>query len=97
MISGDHPDDIPEQTVEGILRAERMRRGRGHVRRLLVKWKWFAGPTWEDRGELEETEALDKFEAKLGSDDGVGEYEGARQGSRKWKKRNFLKMPGGRR
>ncbi|KAI0997026.1 hypothetical protein K3495_g11161 [Podosphaera aphanis] len=41
-ISGDHPDDIPEQTVERILRAERMRRGRGYVRRLLVKWKGFA-------------------------------------------------------
>ncbi|KAI0993806.1 hypothetical protein K3495_g14378, partial [Podosphaera aphanis] len=96
-ISGDHPDDVPEQTVERILRAERMRRGRGHVRRLLVKWKGFAEPTWEDRSELEETEALDNFEAEFGSGDGVGEDEGARQGNRKLKKKkkNFKNTPGG--
>ncbi|KAI0991602.1 hypothetical protein K3495_g16585, partial [Podosphaera aphanis] len=72
---------IPEQVVERILRADKFRRGRGWVRRVLVKWKNFAEPSWEDRADLEDVEALDQFEAKYGVGDSVGEDEGARQGS----------------
>ncbi|KAI0994581.1 hypothetical protein K3495_g13600, partial [Podosphaera aphanis] len=86
------PNSEPEHIVERILRAERVRRGRGFVRRLLVKWKDFAEPNWEDRSELEDVEALDRFEAQFGSGDGVGEEEGARQGhSRKKKKNKIIK------
>ncbi|KAI0993856.1 hypothetical protein K3495_g14328 [Podosphaera aphanis] len=70
----------PEQVVQIILRAERVRRGRGWVRRVLVKWKGFAEPTWEDRSELENVKAMDEFEERFGKGDGVGELEGARQG-----------------
>ncbi|KAI1006336.1 hypothetical protein K3495_g1880 [Podosphaera aphanis] len=77
----------PEHRVERILRAERVPRGRGHVRRLLVKWKDFAEPNWEDRSELEDVEALDKLEALFGRGDGIGEEEGARQGSSRKSKR----------
>ncbi|KAI0993544.1 hypothetical protein K3495_g14640 [Podosphaera aphanis] len=73
----------PEQYVERILRAERFRRGRKWVRRVLVKWKDFAEPNWEDRANLENNEALDIFESKYGKTDGVGEEEGARQGHAK--------------
>ncbi|KAI0994170.1 hypothetical protein K3495_g14012 [Podosphaera aphanis] len=85
-----YPEDLnqdnsgePEQYVERILRAERVRRGRKWVRRVLVKWKDFAEPNWEDRANLENNEALDIFESKYGKTDGVGEEEGARQGPAK--------------
>ena len=77
----------PEQTVEEILRADKFRRGRGWVRRLLVKWRGFSEPTWEDRADLEEVEELDKFEAKFGKGDGVGKNEGSRQGPRRSKEK----------
>lgn len=80
LVNKDNLEEEPEQTVEKILRAERVRRGKGFVRRLLVKWKGFAEPTWEDRSELEDAEALDKFEELYRTDDNVGENEGARQG-----------------
>ncbi|KHJ30263.1 hypothetical protein EV44_g0256 [Erysiphe necator] len=50
------------------------------VRRVLVIWKGFAEPNWEDRADMEDVEALDLFESKFGKGDGVGENEGARQG-----------------
>ncbi|KAI0996390.1 hypothetical protein K3495_g11790, partial [Podosphaera aphanis] len=62
-----------EQIVEKILKAENKKIGRSHHRLLLVKWKGFAEPTWEPRINLEETEALDVFEAKFGTGDNVGE------------------------
>lgn len=71
----------PEQYVERILRAERFRRGRKWVRRVLVKWRGFIEPNWEDRDNLENNVALDEFESKYGLGDGIGEDEGARQGS----------------
>ncbi|KAI0993493.1 hypothetical protein K3495_g14691 [Podosphaera aphanis] len=77
------PQAPPEQIVERILRAEKHQRGRGWVRRVLVKWKNFAEPTWEDRSELDDVRALDVFESKYGKGDGVGEEEGARQGRKK--------------
>lgn len=79
-VQNDNHEITQEQVVEKILRAEKFRRGRGWVRRILVKWKGFAEPNWENRSALEEVEALDKFEAKFGKGDGVGEEEGARQG-----------------
>ncbi|KAI0992351.1 hypothetical protein K3495_g15835, partial [Podosphaera aphanis] len=60
------PGGEPEQFVERILRAERVRRGRKWVRRVLIKWKGFAEPNWEDRANLEDNEALDVFEFKYG-------------------------------
>lgn len=78
-------DAEPEQYIDRILRAERIRCGRGWKRRVLVKWKGFAEPNWEDRSSLEDTIALDEFEAKYGVGDGVGESEGARQGSKRKK------------
>ena len=79
------PDNLngnsePEQFVERILRAEKMRRGRGWVRKVLVKWHGFAEPNWEERSALESTIALDEFEATYGKGDGVGCDEGGRQG-----------------
>ncbi|KAI0991886.1 hypothetical protein K3495_g16301, partial [Podosphaera aphanis] len=72
------PGNQPEQTVQRILRAEKFRKGRGWERRVLVKWKGFAEPTWENRSELEDVEALDVFEKRFGVGDGVGESEGSR-------------------
>ena len=88
LIEKDDRKIEPEQEVERVLRAERFRRGGGWVRRVLVKWKGFAEPNWEDRSELEDVEALDLFEAKFGTGDGVGEEEGARQGLKKKKKKS---------
>lgn len=45
----------PEQFVEKILRAEKVRRGRGWIRRVLVKWQNFAESTWEDRSVVVDT------------------------------------------
>ena len=84
----------PEQYVERVLRAEKLRRGRGWVRRVLVKWKGFAEPTWEDRSALEETMAMDEFEAIYGKSDGVGEQEGSRLGINLEKKRTKKKGSG---
>lgn len=50
------------------------------MRRVLVRWKGFIEPTWEDRANLEENEALDIFENKFGRGHAVGEDEGAQQG-----------------
>ena len=80
LVQNDDLLSSPEQTVDRILRVEKFRRGKGLVRRVLVKWKGFAEPTWEDRVDLEEVEALDDFEKKFGKGDGVGENEGSRQG-----------------
>ncbi|KAI0996741.1 hypothetical protein K3495_g11441 [Podosphaera aphanis] len=80
MIGGHDGNAEPEHILERILRAERFHRGRGWVRRVLVKWKDCAEPNWEDRADMEDAEALDRFEAKYGKGDGVGEDEGARQG-----------------
>lgn len=69
-----------EHIVERILRAEKFRRGKAWVRRVLVKWKDLAEPNWEDRVNMEEAEALDVFEKRFGDGDGVGESGRARQG-----------------
>ncbi|KAI0995325.1 hypothetical protein K3495_g12857, partial [Podosphaera aphanis] len=80
IVDAECPLAPPEQVVERILRAEKHKRGRGWARRLLVKWRNFAEPTWENRSELDDVKALDVFESKYGKGDGVGEEEGARQG-----------------
>ena len=90
VLIGRGPHAKPEQVVEKILRAESFRRGRGWVRRVLVKWKDFAEPNWEDRSDLEDAEALDKFELIYGVGDGVGEEEGARQGRKNKKTKKAL-------
>lgn len=57
---------IPEFEVESILRARTVRRGRGKVRQALVKWVSEADPSWEPIEFIEDTAALDKFEALYG-------------------------------
>ena len=47
--------------------------------------KGFEEPNWEPRENLENTEALDIFEAKYGTDDNVGENIGARTGAKQRK------------
>lgn len=84
----------PEQIVEKILRAEKFRKGKSWVRRVLVKWKGFAEPNWEDRADLEDVKELDVFESIFGKGDGVGVDEGARQGLRKKKKYDLVKAGG---
>ena len=34
---------------------------------VLVKWKGYSVPTWENLKDMEDTEALDRFEMKWGS------------------------------
>lgn len=63
----------PEQYVEKILLSENKKVGRGHGRYLSVNWKGFAELTWKRRSNMNETEALDKFEKDYGTGDGVGE------------------------
>ena len=94
LIENENLEINPEQRVQRILRAEKFRRGRGWVRRVLVKWEGFAEPTWENRCDLEKVEALDKFEAKFGSGDGVGENEGPRQGTKPKTFKNQIKTIG---
>ncbi|KAI0995969.1 hypothetical protein K3495_g12211 [Podosphaera aphanis] len=60
-------DGEEEQFVEEILCARTIKRGKGTRRSVLVRWKGFADPAWEPLENLEETEALDKFEEKYGS------------------------------
>ena len=57
-------EDTGEQEwfVEEILEARR--RGSGH--QVLVKWTGYTQPTWEPLGALQDTEALDKYEATHG-------------------------------
>ena len=80
-----------EQVVERILRAEKFRRGKTWIRRVLVKWKNFAEPNWEDRSGFENVRALDSFEEIYGKGDGVGENEGARQGLMRNKRNKMIK------
>jgi hypothetical protein len=72
-----------EFEVERILRAEKKRVGRGWVRQLLIKWKGYADPDWQPRSLFTEVQDLDRFEAKYGKGDGVGEDIGARTGARR--------------
>lgn len=67
------PREQQEFLVEKILRVKKQRRGRGFQRMVLVKWYGQKEPTWEPRSEMQETVALDEFEKKYGTDDGVGE------------------------
>jgi len=56
-------DDQEEYDVEAILRTTKIRRGRGHQFKVLVKWKGYARPTWEPLSALSETAALASYEA----------------------------------
>jgi hypothetical protein len=77
-------DREAEHEVERILRAEHNKRGRGKRREVLVKWTGYTDCTWEPRANFEDTAALDDFEARYGSNDGVGEENaGARIGPRR--------------
>jgi hypothetical protein len=51
-----------EYVVEGILEE----RGRGNRKQYLVKWEGYPDPTWEPASNLEDTEALDEWEKRMG-------------------------------
>jgi hypothetical protein len=57
--------DEDEYEIERILDEKHARRGRGVSRKLLVKWKGYARPTWEPRSALEETSALEAWEESI--------------------------------
>jgi hypothetical protein len=57
--------DKDEYEIEQILDEKHARRGRGVSRKLLVKWKGYARPTWEPRSALEETSALEAWEESV--------------------------------
>ena len=59
-------DDQEEYDVEEILRTTKVRRGRGHQYKVLVKWKGYARPTWEPLSALADTAALASYEAVHG-------------------------------
>ena len=95
----------PEYEVESILRARTIRRGRGTYRQALVKWVSEANPTWEPIESIEDTKALDDFEALYGpidkndgpSDVSIGTFIGpADKNTMRWrrerKKRKNLKI-----
>ena len=84
-------DDQGEYVIDEVLRAEKRPRGRGHRREVFVKWKGYEQPNWEPRSNLEDTEALEKFEMAFGTGDGVGKDAGAIMGPRKVTKRSMLK------
>jgi len=56
-------NDQEEYDVEEILRTTKIRRGRGHQYKVLVKWKGYARPTWEPLSALADTAALASYEA----------------------------------
>jgi hypothetical protein len=62
-----------EYAVEEILRAKTTKRGRGVSRKALVKWQGYAEPTWEPIGAVQDTEALDRYEARWGP---IQEHDG---------------------
>ena len=53
-----------EYGVEEILAERYVRRGRGRYRELLVKWAGYTDPTWEPATNLQDTTALDTYEAQ---------------------------------
>jgi hypothetical protein len=61
-------DDVEEWEVEEIL-DQRMKRGRGRGgplrKEFLVKWVGYSTPTWSNASDFEDTEALDRYEARL--------------------------------
>lgn len=65
-----------EKVFERILRAEKFRQRKAWLRRVLVKWKYIAEPSWEDRSDLEAVEALYNFEKIYGKSGGECESDG---------------------
>jgi hypothetical protein len=57
-------DGHDEWDVEEILNERQAHRGRGRQHQFLVKWRGYQKPTWEPASALEETEALDRWEAR---------------------------------
>lgn len=57
-------DGEEEYAVEEILKERTVTRGRGRQHQFLVKWVGYARPTWEPASAFEDTEALDRFEAR---------------------------------
>jgi predicted aspartyl protease len=56
-------DDEHEYQIEKIIKHRSVRRGRGFQKQFLVKWTGYAEPTWEPESALQDTTALDTYEA----------------------------------
>jgi len=52
--------------VERILKARTRKVGRGERQEVLVKWSGYTKPTWEPLASLNDTAAMDAFEAQRG-------------------------------
>lgn len=59
-------DGEEEYLVERIMDERTKRVGRGTRREFLVKWSGYSTPTWTPATNLEDTEALDEWEAREG-------------------------------
>ena len=61
-----HPDPVIQPNEENEWEIDRIEKekGTGRRRKLLVRWKGYARPTWEPASALEETAALDAWEAR---------------------------------
>jgi hypothetical protein len=64
LIPEEDDPDLQEWTVEEILQVKNAR-GR-NKRQALVKWQGWITPTWHPLEDVEDTEALDRYEAKHG-------------------------------
>jgi transposase InsO family protein len=58
-----------EFEIEKIMKEKVVRRGQGHQKQYLVKWRGYAKPTWEPAFALEDTVAMDAYE-KLRREEG---------------------------
>lgn len=79
-------DDELEFEVEDILCAQTQRLGRGVIRRALVRWRGYTQLNWEPVENLQDVEALDRFEERYGdinfNDGPIEEYAPATQQQR---------------
>jgi hypothetical protein len=64
-----------EYGIKEIMAERTVQRGRRQIRELLVEWVGYAEPTWEPATNLEETAALDAYEARTKEGD-LAAYEG---------------------
>jgi Chromo (CHRromatin Organisation MOdifier) domain len=62
-------EEEEEFEIEKIMKEKVVRRGQGHQKQYLVKWRGYAKPTWEPAFTLEDTVAIDAYE-KLRREEG---------------------------
>jgi hypothetical protein len=68
-------DSEPEYIIKKIKKARLKKMGKGSRKEILVKWKEYKEETWELREKFLETKALDQFERKFDTGDGIGEED----------------------